>query len=242
VFSFSDCHDSGYFTEAPSFGQYDSSYICDFNHGLLTILTLGCAKTPAVEGFCNGYNYAIDTYVRWWGFPKNSRKRWESILLNPDAYFDNRSRTEKPQTLLLSGAPASIHGTSLWLKEVINKDNKLLDYRLACEDKNLPCGIYDCMIWPMIPFNKSLEVFAGPEGSDFLVVRGFNQASNHPATLVFDLRYGGWIELEREPKVPFEETSELTLRTPKAAAAVIYPNAVSWERAHFRFPQSTQVQ
>jgi hypothetical protein len=165
----------------------------------LTILTFGCARTPAVEGFCDGYDQVIETYVRWWGFPKNSRKRWEPILLNPDAYFDNRSRTEKPQTLLLGGGPVSVHGMSLWLREVRNNDNKLIDYKLTCEDENLPCGIYECMIWPMIPVAGTLEVFTGPEGSDLLVVRGFNQGGNRPATFVFDLRYGYWTELERDP-------------------------------------------
>jgi hypothetical protein len=166
----------------------------------LAVLTFGCVGTPSNLGFCNGYNRVITAYANWWSPPRNSRKNWEAILLDPDAYFNERLRSNKAQPLVTNGGPVlgREHGTPVWLKEVRNKDNKLIGHQLACKDRSLACGVYTCLTWPLIPIDGTLEMFAGPEGSDFLVVRGFDEAQKRQATLVFDLRYGSRIALGRE--------------------------------------------
>ncbi len=160
----------------------------------LTVLTFGCTKTPAVEGFCDGYNRVIGANVRWFGLPKNSRKAYESILKNPEGYFDGRLKTEASLTVIVDGNPVRLpnRSTAVSLTSVRNKDDKFIDYQLSWEKT-------DCITWPLVPVDNALSFFAAPTESDFLVVRGRNQARNSTATLVLDLRYGYWIELPREP-------------------------------------------
>ena len=157
-------------------------------------MTFGGAGRSELFGFCDGYNRVIDTYIRWFGLPTNSRKAFESILLNPGEYFDKRLKTEAPLTVTLDGNAVRLPNRAmvLSLTSVRNKDNKLIDYQLSWNTNY-------CWTHFLVPMDNTLSIFAAPMESDFLVVRGRDQVRNCTATFVLDLRYGYWIELSREP-------------------------------------------
>ena len=161
----------------------------------LNIWGSGCCPDRGMEGYSAGFNWMVHQYIRWNGYPENSRKQWEDILFNLNAYFDERARTEEPVPMLVDGPPikASDGNTHISLKYRNYPYQKF--WIEWAPGKEAPA-------WPISPINGSIMCFPGPPLSDFFIIRGMYGRSKHlEITGAFDMRKGWWFKFDKEREV-----------------------------------------
>lgn len=172
----------------------DSSYMLDKETGL-NIWASGCCPDRGMDGYSAGFNWMIHQNIRWNGYPENSRKQWEDILFNLNAYFDERARTEEPVPMLVDGPPITAPDgkTLIYLKP---RDHPYKVYHFRWEPERWG------PVWPISPIKDVIQYFPGPPGSDVLIFRGTYGRSKHlEITGAFDLRKGWWLKFDKEREV-----------------------------------------
>ncbi len=124
-----------------------------------------------IMGRAAGHNDRISEYILERGLPINSFKRWEKELFDLKGYFEKRTKTEKPHRLSLGGpAAVSPDGESaIWLVHTHRKwrDGSVSDYLQFV----VTVGAADRKPFGANNQAGSIDVFWGPIGSGFAVIR-----------------------------------------------------------------------
>jgi hypothetical protein len=173
------------YTGLLGFGLGDNCYI-DRDTGLPIFGLACCTPRPGDGERVTGHNDHIAQYIRWHGLPKNTFKPWERELFDLYHFCDERSRVALP-TKLLAGGPA-----------VVSPDGRS-SLRLVVDAKC--AGIPEKHRRVVISAGKFVlrehyahfekgdsDLFWGPEGSRFAVVRSVFQKKEH--YVAYDLRTG----------------------------------------------------
>jgi hypothetical protein len=153
------------------YGTRESPEFLDRKTGLPCDVIAGCVVNNTILGRAAGYNDRINEYIVERGLPSNSFKRWEKELFDLQGYFEKRAKTAKPHRLTLGG-PAAISPdgeSAIWLvrKQSKERDGTMSDYlqfvvTVGAVDRK-PFGAHDGA--------SNIEVFWGPNGSGFAVIR-----------------------------------------------------------------------
>ena len=157
----------------------------------LDTITLGCVTDDGLRAYVAGYNDLVDLFIKWRGIPRNSRKQWEYILEDSNLYFDKQARNEAPLTLVPDGPPTKLPGSRAVASVSALKrgESRIVAYELRW-------GTRDPLLLFVLPIENVFTCLPGPNGSDFLLIRG--QRFGRARTLVYDLRYRSEISIEKK--------------------------------------------
>ena len=157
--------------------------------------SFGCVIDDEIIGRVDGHNARIAEHVRAHGPPTNSFKPWEKELFGLKNCFETRCRTEKPIRLTVGGPPA-VSTAGQYAVKLVKHADRTLDGQptestwIVVGDLDIECK--RTPLWPM----KDAELFWGPKGSWFAVLRGNRKTSDQPDYMALDLRRVRTLRLE----------------------------------------------
>lgn len=154
----------------------------------------GCVVDDELIGRVEGHNARISEYVRAHGPPKNSFKPWEKELFGLKQYFESRCRTEKP-TRLTVGDLAIVSPDGEYAVKLVKRPDRTLD-GLPTESTWIVVGEQDIESKRTSLWMKDAELFWGPKGTWFAVLRGSSRMGNHRDYMALDLRRVRTIRVE----------------------------------------------
>jgi hypothetical protein len=157
----------------------------------LTFLSVGCVTDDGLKAYVAGYNKFVDLHIQWRGIPRNSRRQWEYILENPDLYFQKQSESGGTLNLIVDAPPTRSNNrretASVTTLRHSSDKNKIVAYELKWGPTSL-------LLMGFRPIGNAFICAPGPDGSDFLLLRGQRRGSM--MTLAYDLRYGSETGIE----------------------------------------------
>jgi hypothetical protein len=148
--------------------------------------SFGCVIDDELVGRVEGHNARIAEYVRDHGPPKNSFKPWEKELFGLKEYFETRCRTERPIRLNAGGLPTVSADGKYSVKLVMRPDRTLKG--LPTESIWIAVGEQDVESRRTPILMKDAELFWGPKGSSFAVLRGQRGSGTNKSYMALDLR------------------------------------------------------
>lgn len=163
--------------------------------------TTGCAIDPKIEGYVAGYRKTVSDYIAEHGLPPNSRKKWESILFDLQKYYEDRARDGSPEVLRLDGKVVSPDGRTAVRLMIQPATPDIPDAYLVGTVQRGSQKSVEWSAWPLGPENQRLACFWGPDGGDFLILRGRPQGKDGSKFHMYgalDLRSGRWLRYELE--------------------------------------------
>jgi len=144
----------------------------------LNLRYMGDVTDQGSDGYVQGYNATVKSFIREKGIPAYSWKRWESIIFNAGKYFDRRLKIQQPLIL----REGSTGFKSLYSSAMVTLQISSGGSHLIC----LGSGFGKCdMVWPISPLNGELQCVWGPEGSHLLFVRGTYGRTNNSVIGIF---------------------------------------------------------
>jgi hypothetical protein len=156
--------------------------------------SFGCVVDNELVGRIKGHNARIAEYVRDHGPPKNSLKPWEKELFGLKEYFDSRCRTGAP-TRLTVGGPAAVSPDTGYAVRLVKRPDKTLDGK-PTESTWIVVGDQDIDSKRTSLWMKDAELFWGPKGSWFAVLRGASKTHDGQDHMALDLRRVRTIRVE----------------------------------------------
>lgn len=163
--------------------------------------TTGCIVDPRIEGYVAGYRKTVSHYIAEDGLPSNSRKKWESILFDLPKYYEDRARDASPEVLRLNGKVASPDSKTVVRLMIQPPTPDIPDAYLVGTVQRGSQEPVEWSAYPLGPENQHLECFWGPDGSDFVILRGRLQGKDESMFYMYgalDLRAGRWLRYEAE--------------------------------------------
>jgi hypothetical protein len=150
--------------------------------------------TDELSGLIDGHNARIEEYTKAHGPPPHSFKRFEKELFGLREYFEARCDREKPLRLEPDGpvamSPIAGYGINLVKKVRRNHEGRMVSplyvsvSRPDRKERQFPLLMSDG------------ELFWGPEGSGFAVIRGASREGGFKEYLAIDLWRGRVLRLE----------------------------------------------
>jgi len=159
----------------------------------LYITWFGCVTDDELVGRVEGHNARIAKYVRGHGPPKNSFKPWEKELFGLKEYFESRCRTGKP-TRLTVGGPAVVSPDGEYAVKLVRRPDRTLEG--PTESTWIVVGEQDVESKRTSLWMRDAQLFWGPKGSWFAVIRGGSRTGDHKDYMAADLRRVRKIRLE----------------------------------------------
>src|SRR5262249_2489215 len=131
------------------------------------------------------------------GLPPSSFKPWMKELSDLKAFFDERTKTEKPLTVTVGDpavtAPDGATTVRAVIERVARNDGTSLE-RLAAEVRPGGAPLSHGPAVLLTAGDKSFELVWGPKGSGFAVLKWPPGAGGPvPSYLALDLRRGAWL-------------------------------------------------
>jgi hypothetical protein len=158
----------------------------------LLLRSLGCIANSGTDGYLEGYNHTIQSWIKENGPPAYSWKPWEEIVFNLTSYFDRRSSQESPAILRIEGSGIKGPNSNSIITLKPNNTNKQY-YRLCISGTSNNCDT-------VVPFpleNGELKILFGPQGSNLVIVRGVSsRLKARMGTGAFDLKREKWLRSE----------------------------------------------
>jgi hypothetical protein len=152
----------------------------------------GCVVDDEILGRVEGHNARIAEYIRDHGLPKNSFKPWEKELFGLKEYFEGRSRTDKPIRMTVDGPPAR-SPDGQFVVRLVERPFKYPGKRPTDDwlTKISPCLVVNDLddeanriYFP----REDAELYWGPKGSWFAVLRSRSRRGNGMDYFAIDLR------------------------------------------------------
>jgi hypothetical protein len=158
----------------------------DYETGLY-FTEFGCVIDVELVARVEGHNAAIAEHIRRHGLPKDSLKPWAKELFALEEFFKSRSKNEKPVRLTFGGDPAVSPDADFALK-LVRRPDRTLEGK-PFESTWIVVGDQDIESKRIGPLEiKDPELFWGPRGSWFVVLRGSDSLGDHKDFWAVDLR------------------------------------------------------
>jgi hypothetical protein len=148
--------------------------------------SFGCVIDDEIVGRVEGHNARIAEYIRGHGPPKNSFKPWEKELFGLKEYFESRCRLEQPIRLIVDG-PSVVSPDREFAVKLVKRPDRTSD-GLPTESTWIVVGDQEIESNRTALGMTDAELFWGPKGSWFAVLRGSSKASENNEYMALDLR------------------------------------------------------
>jgi hypothetical protein len=147
----------------------------------------GCVIDEELVARVEGHNAAIAEHIQRHGLPKDSLKPWVKELFGLEEFFTSRSKNQKPLRLTFGG-DAAVSPDGEFALKLVRRPDRTLEGKPS-ESTWIVVGDQDIESKRIGPLEmKDPELFWGPKGSWFAVLRGSDSLSDHKDYLAVDLR------------------------------------------------------